>query len=117
MLTYEDMDDPTMYFQIPDPGDDCERYQLEADPGMMFHRENPHVYHQLRALALGLVDAGQTHYSIKGLFEVLRYDAALRTNGTPYKLNNNLTAFYARLLMLREPRLDQFFRLRTRRVQ
>tara|TARA_Y100001963_G_scaffold149927_1_gene230212 strand:+ start:111 stop:464 length:354 start_codon:yes stop_codon:yes gene_type:complete len=117
MRGIDDADDPTIYFQIPNPGDTWEEDQLEQDPGMVFHRENPHVYQQLRALALGLVDAGQTHYSIKGLFEVLRYDAALRTNGTPYKLNNNLTAFYARLLMLREPRLDGFFYLRSRRVR
>lgn len=82
---------------------------------MVFHRENPQVYQQLRASALALLDAGQRHHSIKGLFEVLRYNAKLRTNGKPYKLNNNHTAFYARLLMNREPRLNGFFYLRSRR--
>jgi len=110
-----ELDDPTIYFQIPDPGDTWEEDQLEADPGMVFHRENPQVYQHLRASALALLDAGHRHHSIKGLFEVLRYNAKLRTNGKSYKLNNNHTAFYARLLMNREPRLDGFFYLRTRR--
>ena len=102
-----EFDDPTMYFQIPDPGDTWEEDQLEADPGMAFHRENPQVYQHLRASALALLDAGQRHHSI--------YNAKLRTNGKPYKLNNNHTAFYARLLMNREPRLHGFFYLRMRR--
>lgn len=117
MRGIDDADDPTIYFQIPNPGDTWEEDQLEQDPGMVFHRENPQVYQHLRALALALLDSGQPHHSIKGLFEVLRYNAKLRTNGTPYKLDNNYTAFYARLLMLREPRLDGFFYLRSRRVR
>jgi len=77
-----------------------------------FHMENPQVYHQLRAMALGLLDAGYRHHSIKGLFEVLRYNRKVKTTGKPYKLDNNLTPFYARLLMENEPRLEGFFHTR-----
>ena len=130
MRGIDEVDDPTMFFQIPDPG--WEDYQnivrrttiktrsaterSREDTGWVFHANNPHVLLELRRLALQLVDAGHRHYSIKGLFEVLRWKTALKTNGKPYKLNNNLTAFYARLLMETEPRLDGFFHLRTRRL-
>lgn len=80
-----------------------------------FHMENPQVYYQLRTLALDLVDAGHTFYSIKGLFEVLRFNHALKTTGKTYKINNNLTPFYARLLMKNEPRLAGFFKIRSRK--
>tara|TARA_R110000823_G_scaffold63344_2_gene149352 strand:+ start:91 stop:381 length:291 start_codon:yes stop_codon:yes gene_type:complete len=78
-----------------------------------FHMENPQVYVELRKLALSLADAGHRCWSIKGLFEMLRYYSALKTTGKPYKLNNNLTPFYARLLMKNEPRLAGFFKIRS----
>tara|TARA_R110000824_G_scaffold385724_1_gene580025 strand:- start:759 stop:1130 length:372 start_codon:yes stop_codon:yes gene_type:complete len=121
-----EFDDPTIYFDIPDPVDlgltEYEQTQnltalerAQDATAWVFHRNNPNVSLELRRLALGLVDAGHRHYSIKGLFEVLRFNAALRTTGKPYKLNNNLTPFYARLLMNCEPMLAGFFH--TRRSQ
>ena len=98
------------------PGGDMSRLRREFDH---FHRHNPHVYVALRELAFDLLAAGVYHYSIKALWEVLRYRVALKTRGDPdYKLNNNHHAFYARELMLRERRLREprpFFELRNRR--
>lgn len=84
---------------------------------MAFHVENPHVYDELRRLALDLKRKGVTRYGIAGLFEVLRYDSALATGGDAFKLNNSFRSFYARLLMDNEPRLRDFFELRTMRWQ
>jgi len=120
------MDDPTIQFDIPDPGGKRltmwqEEQTLTAleraqdATGWIFHWNNPNVLLELQSLAQGLVDAGHRHYSIKGLFEVLRFKHAIKTTGKPYKLNNNLTPFYARLLMEFEPRLVGFFH--TRRSQ
>ena len=81
-----------------------------------FHRANPHVYRQLRALALNYRRAGQKRCGVKMLFEVLRYQSALKTVGEPWKLNNNYTALYARRLMDRESELTGFFELRERRA-
>jgi len=117
------MDDQTIHFDIPDPGGQRltmwqEEQALTAleraqdATGWAFHLNNPNVSLELRRLALGLLDAGHRHYSIKGLFEVLRFNTALKTTGKPYKLNNNLTPFYARLLMENEPRLVGFFHTR-----
>lgn len=79
-----------------------------------FHAENPHVYDELRELAFRLLDRGRTHYGIKALFEVARFHRALVTTDATYKLNNNYTALYARLLMEKEPRLEGFFDIRDR---
>jgi hypothetical protein len=80
-----------------------------------FHFQNPHVYQGLRTLALQLKRAGRNYYGIKALFEVLRYEHALKTISDDYlKLNNNYTALYARKLMEEEQELDGFFRLRKR---
>ena len=79
-----------------------------------FHAANPHVYHQLRALALDAAHRGQ-RLGIAMLFEVLRWQYAMNTNdqASEFKLNNNYRAFYARLLMEREPELQDYFETRT----
>lgn len=78
-----------------------------------FHEANPHVYVELRDLALRLLGQGHRHYSIAGLFEVVRFRHAVQTVGDDYKLNNTMKPRYARLLMANEPALDVFFETRT----
>jgi len=80
----------------------------------IYHERNPLVYTGLKRLALDLKRSGRSHYGIKGLFEVLRWEhARLSADNEPLKLNNAFTASYARLLMQQEPELQGFFRLRV----
>lgn len=79
---------------------------------LKFHKANPHVYDRLRELSLLLKSKGRKKYSIKGLFEVLRWEQALTTTGSTFKLNNNFTAWYARMLEQNVPELSNFFELR-----
>lgn len=82
-----------------------------------FHRKNPHVYQALRRLALDMRGRGRRRYGMKGLFEILRWTYAMQTDDpdAEFKLNNNYSAFYSRLLMDREPVLRGFFELRKQR--
>ena len=79
-----------------------------------FHNNNPHVYEVLCSLArqwFGRFGAGKL--GVKMLFERARWEVAMTTkdpNG--FKLNNNHTAFYARLIMSNEPDLAGVFNLR-----
>jgi len=82
-----------------------------------FHKQNPHVYEALCKLALQMKRRGVTRYSIKGLFEQLRWLYALQTQGEEYKLSNDFTSRYARLLLERNPELQGFFALRELRSE
>lgn len=82
-----------------------------------FHRANPHVYRILRQMALDYKRAGNRRCGIKMLWEALRYSSGVQTQGDPYKLNNNYTAYYARLLMRQERELRGFFEIRGRRAE
>ena len=83
---------------------------LWARRAAAFHAANPHVLERLLALALDLHARGHVRYSIKGLFEVLRWEAALRTTSPDgFKLNNGYTAFYSRAVATADPRLAEFF--------
>jgi hypothetical protein len=79
-----------------------------------FHAENPHVYEMLRRLSLDAARLGR-RIGIGMLFEVLRWQSAMTTTdeASEFKLNNNYRAFYARLLMEREPELQEYFETRT----
>ena len=81
----------------------------------LFHARNPQVYETLRDLALDLVDRGKTKIGIAMIYEVLRWQHAMRTkDDNGYKLNNDFRSRYARLIMDNEPRLAGVFE--TRRI-
>ena len=79
---------------------------------MYFHLNNPHIYQHLVELTHKRMDAGHKRGSIKQMFEVLRWEYDLTTTDNKFKLNNNYTAWYSRLLMDHIPRFNDFFELR-----
>jgi len=81
-----------------------------------FHAENPHVYDELLRLARLCKAFGRKRIGMKMLWEVCRWNLALRTGGEGgFKLNNSFTAYYARTLMEREPELSGIFETRVQR--
>jgi hypothetical protein len=79
-----------------------------------FHRCNPWVYEQLRHRAHELLNRGHRKIGIKMLFEVLRWQYYMQTfDPSGWKLNNNFTSRYARLLMEKDPALRNAFETRT----
>ena len=56
-----------------------------------FLRDNPTVYPQFRMLAVKLKAKGIDRWGAKAIWEVLRYEMALKsvTTGEKYALNNN----------------------------
>lgn len=79
-----------------------------------FHAENPRVYTTLVRLAREWINrTGRQKLGIKTLYERARWEIALATSDPDYKLNNNYTAFYARLIMHQEQDLADMFDLRV----
>lgn len=74
-----------------------------ADRFELFHAANPHVADALEMLADQWLAAGHRKVGMKALVERLRWESGIRTAGSAYRLNNSLTAFYARLLIARRP--------------
>jgi hypothetical protein len=85
----------------------------------VFHEENPRVYRLFVRLARQWRDVhGDGHLGIKMLFERARWEYLMETHDLlGFKLNNNYTAFYARIIMENEPDLAGVFHLRRQRVQ
>lgn len=78
-----------------------------------FHATNPHVFAELRALALRAKASGIERWSVDALFHVLRWERAIATRSDDgFRLNNNYTSHYARRLMDEVPELAGFFNTR-----
>lgn len=83
-----------------------------------FHQDNPHVYDTLVRLAKEWKSKHPAKKcGISLLFEVARWEIALQTKGEPVKLNNNYRAFYARMIMNREPGMSEFFNIRRQKSE
>jgi len=84
-----------------------------------FHEANPKVYTLLVKFAYQWRQrlGGQAKLGISELFERVRWEVSIHTNGNGnFKLNNNHRAFYARLIMDRHVELREIFRLRKQRI-
>ena len=75
-----------------------------------FHRKNPHVYELIKSYVKEAMVAGYKNYSIKAIFERIRWHEEIETGGNQFKLNNAFHAYYARLFHKENPEFDGFFR-------
>ena len=79
-----------------------------------FHQDNPRVYEMFKRFTFRAIRAGFTHYSAKSICERMRWHTDIETRDEEFRLNNNYTAYYARLFMEDHPQHDGFFRKRER---
>ena len=89
--------------------------ELDAECAL-FIRDNPHIWQQFRLLAVKLKAKGINRWGAKAIWEVLRFELAIKavSTGETYALNNNYTSRFARKLMIEEPdEFAGFFETRT----
>lgn len=80
-----------------------------------FFSENPMVWKMFRHHTTELIEAGHKTMSHRMIWETIRFNSMLETNGEPFKLNNNHLPFYAKLFMKRYPEYGQVFELREKK--
>lgn len=83
-----------------------------------FHEAHPEVYEHFKTLANQLRSRGHKRYGAKGIVEVIRFHRATTgpdVNG--FKINNNFTSRYARMLIEEDPSFDGFFEMRRLKSQ
>lgn len=82
------------------------------DRWQSFHAANPQVFEAIRLQADEQRKAGRRRISMKMIFEILRSDPKLQTDGKPFKLNNTYTALYARELVRQYPVFGDLLEIR-----
>ena len=75
-----------------------------------FHDNNPRVWELLQRFTLEVINKGFKHYSVKAVFERIRWHTDVETSDPEFKLSNNHTAYYSRMFMDKYPEHEGFFR-------
>lgn len=81
-----------------------------------FDAANPRVYSALVGLAFKAKNAGRTRIGMKHLAEVFRWNYG-QTHGEEFKLNNNFSSRYVRMICGAHPDLAPLFELRRLRSE
>jgi hypothetical protein len=77
-----------------------------------YDRDNPEIWEKFETVALDLIARKVKHYGAKAIYEVIRYQTAIR-GGKDFKINNNYTAGYARKFTSKYPKWSKFFEMRS----
>ncbi len=100
----------------------CDRSGALWQTMLAFHNANPHVYKRLREICDDLRRTGWSHYSMRTLVCVLRFEADLASRGEEVRidgaarkvaLNDHHSVYYARMLIEEDPSYADFFELRA----
>ena len=82
----------------------------------VFHAQNPHVFAALERMAGEMAARGRKRIGVKMMVEVLRYEYYLETTdpNSEFKVSNNYTSHYARLLIDCHPEWRELIETRER---
>lgn len=82
---------------------------------LKFHEANPAVWELFERFSLEAVASGISRYSSVAICQRIRWFTEIETRGgRGVKINNNFTAYYARLFSVRHPEHADFFKTRKR---
>lgn len=81
-----------------------------------FHAANPWVLDAFVALTRDWLAKGGTRTGIKMLAEIVRWQYSRATKGDQFRLNNDYTSRYVRLLLAEHPEFKDVFHLRELRA-
>lgn len=95
-----------------EPPTAAERKMSIEERFRLFHEQNPWVYREIVYMAMTAKQLGRKRIGMKQIFEVIRWNHAIKTQGENVKLNNNYSSRYARLIERQEPDLRDLFETR-----
>ena len=77
-----------------------------------FHQAHPDIYKLFKQFAFEKIVMGFKHYSADAVLHAVRWHCDVSTTNQAPKINNNYTAFYARMFHKDFPEYDGFFETR-----
>jgi len=81
-----------------------------------YHKNNPQVFDLFEKFAKKIRTIGYKNFGAKAIMERVRWEMIVsNTNNEPFKINNNYTSRYVRLLEDKDNSFEGFFRKRQLR--
>jgi len=97
--------------------DETIRYHLKDLPTdrvkdfMKYHNDNPQAWELFEEKAFEMYQM-QERFGARAIFEIIRYLEGKKKGPDGFKINNNYTPIYPRLLVSMYPHLEDFFKFR-----
>ena len=82
------------------------------DAFLEYHEQNPGVYQAFKEVAFKIKSTGRKHFGAKCIMEYIRFQTMI-SGQDEFKINNNYTSRYVRLLEEKYPQFDGFFSKRS----
>ena len=84
----------------------------------IYHMANPHIFQLFRSFAGDIKKAGYKNFGAKAIMELVRWELSVNSKDPMlFKINNNYTSRYVRLLEQKDPSFIGFFRKRRLREE
>lgn len=110
------------YVKVRQPGETGNSIEIIAMPQLSltfkkpttpeeYDAAHPDIWRMFVQFTLQLVRSGVRHYSADGICHKIRFETALR-GGKDFKINNNMTSYYARKFLAAYPEHWGFFETR-----
>lgn len=82
---------------------------------LKYHADNPHLYELFKRFSTDLKRSARRFYGAKAIMERIRWHINIETKGEEFKISNNYTSCYARLLIADDPWFKEFFKTKRTR--
>lgn len=105
-------DHPTLFKMTP-PEKEKTRQEQIIEELEKFLRKNPHVWALFERFTFEAIHAGMTRFGAALLVNRIRWETSIETRSETVKINQNFTAYLARMFMLKHPEHDHLFRRRV----
>jgi len=106
----------TLFVVLQDPAPPWAQDEI-GQTWWRFHREHPDVWQRLEQLLEEWKrETGGRRCGMKMMWETLRFRTGLGDPSAAYRLSNNYTALYSRLVAIRRPDLAEMLEYRERRA-
>jgi hypothetical protein len=77
-----------------------------------YHQANPHLYELYKSIAMQLIQQNRRVIGSAHIFQKMRYEYQFKTDGSPFKIDNNFAPMYARKFVLEHPQYGNLFKFK-----
>jgi hypothetical protein len=105
------IDDQPDLFENPFVGYDRDTIKAFKE----YHEKHPDIFEEFRKYSIEMRNTGRAHYGSQSILEKIRWHVDMMYPDQHFKVNNNFSGMYARLMIQCYPEFKEFFR--TRKVR
>jgi hypothetical protein len=77
-----------------------------------YHEKNPHLYKAFKQFSSNAYGLGYKYFSAEMIINRMRWQTMIEAKDDSFKIKNDVKPFYARMLMAKYKKYNNFFKLR-----